>query len=108
MHVSGRMPRVFGAALIGYLVGTFPTADLVARSASGGSVDLRNSGTGNPGGANALKLLGKKAGATVIIGDIAKGALASGFAAVVAGPIGAHVGGTSSVIVSSRTGARPA
>ena len=84
--------------LIGYLVGTFPTADLVARRASGGSIDLRQSGTGNPGGANALKVLGNKAGAAVIVGDVAKGAAASGIGAAVAGPIGAHIGGTSSVI----------
>jgi glycerol-3-phosphate acyltransferase PlsY len=92
------MSPVFKAALVGYLVGTFPTADLVARRASGGSVDLRTSGTGNPGGANALKVLGNKAGAAVIAGDIVKGAAASALGAAVAGPIGAHVGGTSSVI----------
>ena len=98
MHVSRRMSPVFKAALVGYVVGTFPTADLVARRASGGSVDLRTSGTGNPGGANALKVLGRKAGAAVIAGDVVKGAAGSALGAAVAGPIGAHIGGTSSVI----------
>lgn len=98
MSVSARSSRVLGAALIGYLVGTFPTADLVARRLSGGSVDLRRSGTGNPGGANAVKVLGKQAGAVVIAGDVIKGAAASALGAAVAGPLGAHVGGTASVV----------
>jgi len=98
MTISARMPQLVRAAVVGYLLGTFPTADLVARRASGGQVDLRAAGTGNPGGANAIKVLGAKAGATVIAGDIVKGAAASAIGAVVAGPVGAHVAGTSSVI----------
>jgi len=83
---------------VGYLIGTFPTADLVAKRASGGTVDLRRAGTGNPGGANAAKLLGKRAGYTIMAGDVAKGALASVVGGAVAGPIGAHLAGTSSVV----------
>lgn len=98
MQMPGRMSPVVKAAAIGYLIGTFPTADLVARRASGGLINLRQSGTGNPGGANAVKVLGKQAGGVVIAGDIAKGAIASAVGAAVAGPIGAHIGGTSSVI----------
>lgn len=86
------------AALAGYFIGAFPTADIVPRRASGGTVNLRTSGTGNPGGANALKVLGKRAGYTVMAGDIAKGALASGLGGLLAGPAGAHLGGTSSVV----------
>ena len=93
-----RPGRVAGAALLGYLIGTFPTADIVARRASGGTVDLRRSGSGNPGGANALKLLGAKVGYTIMAGDVAKGALASGVGAIVAGPAGAHLAGSASVI----------
>ncbi len=80
----------------GYLLGTFSTADLVAKRAGRG-VDLRSAGSGNPGGANALKLLGARAGVTVMAGDIAKGALACGAGAVLAGPTGAHLAGTASV-----------
>jgi glycerol-3-phosphate acyltransferase PlsY len=98
MHMPSRMSKALKAAAIGYVIGTFPTADLVARRASGGLVDLRQSGTGNPGGANAVKVLGKKAGGAVIAGDVVKGALASAAGAAVAGPIGAHIGGTSSVV----------
>ncbi|MEQ1701297.1 MAG: glycerol-3-phosphate acyltransferase [Ilumatobacteraceae bacterium] len=93
-----RLARFAGAGVLGYLIGTFPTADLVARRASGGTVDLRRAGTGNPGGANAVKVLGKRAGYTVMAGDVAKGALASAVGGLVAGPVGAHVAGSSSVI----------
>ena len=93
-----RLARFAGAGVLGYLIGTFPTADLVARRASGGTVDLRRAGTGNPGGANAVKVLGKRAGYTVMAGDVAKGALASALGGLVAGPVGAHVAGSSSVV----------
>lgn len=93
-----RLARFAGAGVLGYLIGTFPTADLVARRMSGGTVDLRRAGTGNPGGANALKVLGKRAGYTVMAGDVAKGALASAVGGLVAGPVGAHLAGTSSVV----------
>ncbi len=92
------LTRFTSAAAIGYLLGTFPTADLVARRASKGAVDLRASGSGNPGTANALNVLGKRAGAQVLAGDIAKGAAACAVGALVAGPVGAHVAGTSSVV----------
>jgi glycerol-3-phosphate acyltransferase PlsY len=42
-------------------------------------------------------VLGKKAGAQVLVGDIGKGAAACAAGALVAGPIGAHIAGTSSV-----------
>lgn len=93
-----RVTRVVTAVTVGYLLGTFPTADLVARRWSRGAVDLRSSGSGNPGSANATKVLGVRAGATVLVGDIAKGAAACAAGAAVAGPIGAHLGGTSSVV----------
>lgn len=95
---SMRCRRVGLAAGVGYLLGTFPTADIVARRASGGRVDLRREGSGNPGGANALQVLGKKAGYTVMTVDIGKGALASVLGGVIGGPIGAHAAGTASVV----------
>lgn len=93
-----RVARMLQAAVLGYLIGTFPTADLVARRVSGGTVDLRAVGSGNPGGANALKVLGTRAGVAVMAGDIAKGALASGLGRTLAGPAAAHLAGTASVI----------
>jgi acyl phosphate:glycerol-3-phosphate acyltransferase len=88
--------RVLSAAAVGYLLGTFPTADIVA--GRHGAVDLRTSGTGNPGAANATKLLGTRAGIQVLVGDAAKGAAACAAGAIVAGPVGAHLAGTSSVV----------
>jgi glycerol-3-phosphate acyltransferase PlsY len=69
----------------------------VARRIGGGDVDLREAGTGNPGAANALDVLGARAGATIMVGDIAKGAMACAAGAVIAGPAGAHLAGTASV-----------
>lgn len=95
---SGRFGAAAVAGAVGYLLGTFPTADLVARRASGGMIDLRASGSGNPGTANAANVLGARAGLAVLVGDIGKGAAASAIGAAVAGPVGAHVGGTASVV----------
>ncbi len=96
MRIPRHVRRLGTAVGLGYLLGTFPTADLVARRASGG-VDLRAEGTGNPGAANALKVLGPRAGAAVMVGDIAKGAAACGVGGLIAGPAGAHLAGTASV-----------
>lgn len=93
-----RTTRILVAAAAGYVIGTFPTADLVARRWSRGAVDLRSAGSRNPGSANATQLLGVNAGATVLVGDIAKGAVASAVGGAVVGPIGAHLAGTASVI----------
>jgi glycerol-3-phosphate acyltransferase PlsY len=88
--------QVLLGALIGYVIGMFPSADLVARLASRGSVDLRASGSGNPGGLNAARVLGKKWGLLVIVMDAAKGALA-GFLGLLLGDAGAYAAGTAVV-----------
>jgi glycerol-3-phosphate acyltransferase PlsY len=100
---SPRMPRsrttaaVCVAAVVGYLLGTFPTASAVAHRASGGSVDLRRSGSGNPGSANALGVLGAKPAAVVLAGDVGKGALACAVGGLIGGSTGAHLAGTAAV-----------
>ena len=99
--VPSGMPGPWGlpaAAVLGYLIGTTPSADVAARLASGGTVDLRSSGSGNPGGANAYTVLGPRWGAVVIGADIAKGAVASGVGRALAGGAGGYVAGTASVI----------
>jgi len=96
MARSIRVRRLAQAVGVGYLLGTLPTADVVSRRIGGG-LDLRQEGTGNPGAANALAVLGPRAGLVIIIGDIAKGAVACGVGAALAGPPGAHVAGTASV-----------
>jgi glycerol-3-phosphate acyltransferase PlsY len=88
--------QVLVGLLAGYLIGTFPNADLVARLASRGAVDLRQAGSGNPGGLNAARVLGKRWGLLVIVLDAAKGALA-GFLGLALGDAAAYAAGTAVV-----------
>lgn len=55
-----------------YLLGTFPTAALVARARGR---DVYREGSGNPGTSNVYRLLGAGPAALVMAGDIVKGAL---------------------------------
>ena len=90
--------RLATAAIGGYVAGTIPSADIATRLATGGATDLRSSGTGNPGAANAMKVLGRGWGYGVLAADIAKGMVACSWGRRVAGPTGAHVGGTAAVV----------
>jgi acyl phosphate:glycerol-3-phosphate acyltransferase len=94
--------RIGVAALVGYLAGTFPTADLVTRYAAKRNgekaIDLRAAGTGNPGTLNAAKILGWKWGAVVLAGDAVKGALASLAGRALAGDNGTYAAGSGAVI----------
>ncbi len=92
------LARLSGAALLGYLTGTVPSADLVSRLATGSGADLRERGTRNPGAANALVVLGKRWGYSIMAADIAKGAAACLGGRRVAGDMGAHVAGTAAVV----------
>jgi glycerol-3-phosphate acyltransferase PlsY len=67
------MPLFLGLAVLAYLLGSVPTGLLVARALGG--QDPRGSGSGNLGTANLYRLLGAKAGALTLLGDVAKGAL---------------------------------
>lgn len=58
-----------------YLLGTFPTALLVGRREGR---DPTTEGSGNPGASNALRTMGRRAGALVLAGDLGKGAIATG------------------------------
>jgi glycerol-3-phosphate acyltransferase PlsY len=57
-----------------YLLGTFPTAILVGRREGR---DPTAEGSGNPGASNTFRTMGRRAGAVVLVGDVAKGALAA-------------------------------
>jgi glycerol-3-phosphate acyltransferase PlsY len=69
--------------LVAYLAGSVPVGVLVARAAGG--TDPRTIGSGRTGGTNALRALGRKWAALVVIGDLAKGALPVVIARVVTG-----------------------
>jgi glycerol-3-phosphate acyltransferase PlsY len=92
--------RAVGAAVLGYVAGTLPSADLAARLAARRreAVDLRASGSGNPGAANAIALLGPRWGYGVMAADIAKGAVAAAAGRRVAGGAGAHAAGVAAVL----------
>lgn len=92
-----RASRLLTAAAGGYLLGTAPSSDLAVRLATGGSVDLRSSGSGNPGGMNARRVLGRNWGVAVIAADVGKGVVACGWGRRSAGDLGAHVAGVAAV-----------
>lgn len=89
---------VLAATAAGYLIGTFPTAVLVTRLVTQGSVDIRSVGSGNPGGLNTAQVLGKRWGAVVMLVDGAKGFLAAVLGWWIGGPDGAYAGATASVL----------
>jgi acyl-phosphate glycerol 3-phosphate acyltransferase len=93
-----RILRLLSAALGGYLLGTAPSADVAGRLATGGPVDLRSRGSGNPGGVNAKRVLGRRVGHAVMAADIAKGIAACRLGARSAGDTGAHVAGVAAVL----------
>ena len=69
--------------LVSYLAGSIPVGVLVARAAGG--TDPRTVGSGRTGGTNALRALGRKWAAVVVVGDLAKGVVPVLLARVVSG-----------------------
>ncbi len=55
--------------LIGYLCGLFQTSYILGKMSH---IDIRDYGSGNAGTTNALRTLGKKAGALTLLGDLLK------------------------------------
>jgi glycerol-3-phosphate acyltransferase PlsY len=90
MHGAG----VVAAAVIGYLLGSLPSADLASRLATRGNVDLRATGSGNPGATNAAKMLGARWGAAVLALDFAKGVAAGFLGYAIGGDAGAYAAAT--------------
>lgn len=61
--------------VLSYFVGSIPTSIIVTRLLRG--VDIRDHGSGNAGGTNAIRLLGWRVGSFVILIDIFKGYIAT-------------------------------
>ena len=80
---------------VAWLLGTFPSALLVARTHGR---DILQEGSGNPGASNVARLLGWRAGAVVLLLDFAKGAVAAGAGLVIGGRAGACVLGVAAVV----------
>ncbi len=83
-----------GAAIVGYLIGSLPTAEWLGKRAA---VDLRREGSTNPGANNALRLAGPRLAAAVLTTEMAKGVIAVVAGAALAGDIGAVVAGVGAV-----------
>lgn len=87
-------PELLPSLAIGYLVGSLPIGYLVAQGAGG--IDLRRVGSGNVGATNVYRTAGLRAAITVMIADMAKGAVAvmvsGGGADAVAAGVGAVAG----------------
>jgi glycerol-3-phosphate acyltransferase PlsY len=78
-----------------YLLGTFPSARLVA-SASG--IDITTIGSGNPGASNVTRVLGWRKGVLVFALDALKGAIATLAGLWLGGRAGGYVLGGAAII----------
>lgn len=79
----------------GYLFGGLPTADLYAR---GVGVDLRSSGSGNPGANNAMRVGGRKLAAKILVTELAKGGCIVAFGWWMGGDPGMAMAGIGAVV----------
>lgn len=80
---------------VAYLIGTFPSASLVARA---NGIDIRDVGSGNPGASNVTRVLGWRRGVWVFVLDVAKGATAAGLGLVVDGRPAGYALGAAAVV----------
>jgi glycerol-3-phosphate acyltransferase PlsY len=71
------MLTLIAVLLLGYLVGSFPTAILVGKLVRGWDFDIRREGSGNAGGTNVFRVLGWKPGLIVTLVDVFKGVAAT-------------------------------
>jgi glycerol-3-phosphate acyltransferase PlsY len=78
-----------------YLLGTFPSAALVA-TASG--VDITKTGSGNPGASNVTRTLGWRKGVLVFALDAAKGAISALVGLWIGGRAGGYVLGAAAIV----------
>ncbi|MFN3258230.1 MAG: glycerol-3-phosphate acyltransferase [Ilumatobacter sp.] len=81
--------------VVGYLLGTFPSAILIARA---NGIDISSVGSGNPGASNVTRALGWRKGAWVYALDACKGALAAGLALGFDGRPLAYAAGAAAVL----------
>lgn len=92
---AARMWAVVVLVPFAWLLGTFPSAPLVARAHGH---DVMKEGSGNPGASNVARIAGWKAGALVLLLDFAKGAIAAGVGLAVFGRVGAYALGIAAVV----------
>lgn len=80
---------------IAYLLGTFPSATLIARA---NGIDIATFGSGNPGASNVTRALGWRKGIWVYVLDALKGVIATVIPLVVDGRPLAYVCGAAAIL----------
>jgi len=68
-------PGAWALVVLAYLLGTLPSAHLVAGRRG---VDPTLEGSGNPGATNVYRTAGRRAGVSVFVADVGKGMVATG------------------------------
>lgn len=63
-----------------YFIGAIPTGFLIAKVYG---IDIRETGSGNPGATNVARTLGKKAGLATLAGDMCKGMISVALAIII-------------------------
>lgn len=86
-----------GVVALGYLIGTIPSAVIVTRLATRGRVDIRATGSGNPGGFNTFRSVGKGWGVVVVLADGGKAMLAGLIGLVLVGDAAAYGAATAAI-----------
>ena len=89
------MPVIALCVPLAWLLGTFPSAQLVARAHGR---DILKEGSGNPGASNVARILGWRAGALVLLLDFAKGLIAAGAGMAIGGRPGAFALGVAAIV----------
>lgn len=69
------MISLIAIIILSYLVGSIPTSIILSKLLRG--IDIRDYGSGNAGGTNAMRVLGWKIGVVVMIIDVGKGVVAT-------------------------------
>jgi len=82
-------------ALCGFLLGTFPTAGVVARRSGR---DVAGEGSGNPGATNVYRIAGRRAAMVVFVGDALKGAVPAAVGLALSGRTLALAAGAAAVV----------
>jgi len=86
---------LIAAAGVGYLLGSANPASIIARVRH---VDLRGTGSGNPGATNAARAMGTKTGIAVGVLDVMKGFVPAIIFTVYFGPAAGDVAGFAAVL----------
>ncbi|MBQ6369997.1 MAG: glycerol-3-phosphate 1-O-acyltransferase PlsY [Firmicutes bacterium] len=77
-----------GLGVIAYFIGNISPSTIMAKKQG---IDIKKEGSGNAGTTNALRVMGKKAGAITCIVDILKGVIAVLIGTLAAGPAGGWI-----------------